>query len=165
MHGMVFIEMTDTEPAALRFELPGGVLSDWNNPAVEYFGPNQAVVAHPGRTRAYLLDSGSRAGDDNSWCNLKCSGCYRPLQASRWYLFDHLGGFGGRGTGVQKMRRPENSLGRFRGSRGTELDNAGLRPYPPLRGLPLEVDDGNCWLDVDCADLHEFFDVPRARFR
>jgi len=37
------------------------------------------------------------------------------------------------------MRRPENSIGRFRGSRGTELDDAGLRPYPPARHFPSKL--------------------------
>jgi hypothetical protein len=29
------------------------------------------------------------------------------------------------------MRVPENSLGRFFGQRGTEMDDAGLRPHRP----------------------------------
>jgi hypothetical protein len=66
MREAVFIEMTGTEPAVFRFDLPSGVLSRWDDPAVEYLGPNQTLIAHPGRVPANLLDSGSRAGDDNS---------------------------------------------------------------------------------------------------
>ena len=164
MRRAVFLDMKHGDPAVLRFELPSGILSPWHDPSIEYFGPNRAIEAHPERVPAYLLDSGSRAGDGNSWCNLKCTGCYRPLQASRWYLFDQLNGFGGPGTGVARMRRPENSLGRFHGERGTEMDDAGLRPYPPHRRLPAEIDDGRCWLDVQCGGLWEFYEVAESRF-
>lgn len=166
MLGVVFIELEHNRLAQLNFALPSGWLTDRNS-GVSYAGPNQAINGgdFEDRVPAYELDSGGRAGDDNAWCNLRCSGCHRPLQASRWYLFDHLGGFGGRGTGVSMMRRPENSLGRFVGSRGTEIDNAGLRPKTPLLVVvPKELTDSECWLGVKCVDMAEFYGIPRERF-
>jgi hypothetical protein len=165
MENLVFLELTNGDVATFSFERGTGILTPFDAPANRFMGFNQALEARTDLTPAYLLDSGSRAGNGNAWCNFKCSGCYRPLQASRWYLLEGLGGFGGRGTGVQKMRRPENSLGRFIGRRGTELDNAGLRAIPPARTpLPEGIGDGECWLGRSCESLHEFYGVPLDRF-
>ena len=130
MRGVVFLELANGRIATFDFTLPPEVLID-RSTGTHFLGPNRTLGNYQDRARAYLLDSGGRTGDDNAWFNPKCSGCFRPLQATRWYLFEELGGYGGTGTGVRRMLRPENSLGEYNGSRGPEMDPANLRPYRP----------------------------------
>lgn len=153
MEGVVFLELTAGRIATFEFMLPSGVLMD-RATGIRYLGPNQTLGHYRDRTNAYVLDSGSRAGDDNAWCNFKCSGCFRPLQATRWHLFEELGGYGGPGTGVRRMLRPENSLGEYVGSRGTDMDPANLRSYPPrIATLPAALTDQVCWLGFPCLTV------------
>jgi DNA-binding transcriptional regulator YiaG len=83
----------------------------------EWLTPNTMLHRFPDRAPAYKLDSGSRRGDDNAWCNYYCSGCFRPLMASRWWWHANGGG----------SRRPK--------IRQQHLDPANLRPHPPAVGV------------------------------
>jgi hypothetical protein len=161
--GVVFLETIGGSVRTFDWQLPSGVLID-RNTGVRYDGPNQAISAHPQRIPAYSLDSGGRAGDDNSWCNFKCSGCFRPVQASRWYLYEALGGFGGPKTGVVRMRRPENGLGRFIGRRAEQIDSASLRPKTPVVTPESAEFDGACWLGIPCNSLGPYYGIPRTDF-
>jgi hypothetical protein len=151
MRGVVFLELNAGRVATFDFTLPSGVLID-RATGTHYAGPNRTLGNYRNRVKACLLDSGGRSGDDNAWCNFKCSGCFRPLQATRWHLIEELGGYGGPGTGVRRMLRPENSLGNYIGSRRTGMDPANLRPYrPQITTLPAELSDEVCWLGFPCA--------------
>ena len=162
MLGVVFLEMKDGSVVPFDLTASTGTLKD-RRTGVTYENSAQVLDSpvYADRVPAYLLDPGSRAGDDNAWCNFKCSGCFRPLQASRWYHYNS-----GRYKG---MKKPQNSLGRFIGSRGTEMDDAGLRPYSPNGVLPAELSDGVCWhenrwLKVACGDLGDYYEIDPSRF-
>jgi len=162
MINVVFLEMEGGSVATFDWAFPSGALTD--RATRRTFGsPNQVLSSgvYADRVKAYELDSGGRAGDDNAWCNFKCSGCHRPLQASRWYLKKN-GGF-------SRMKDPENSLGKFIGERGTEMDDAGLRPYSPNGVLPAELSDGVCWHEnrwrqVKCDGLAAYYNIAPSRF-
>jgi hypothetical protein len=161
--GVVFLEMTNGSVALFDLSPATGAITDRLTGA--RYGSTAQVIGSKlfsGRVPAYLLDSGSFAGVDNAWCHFKCSGCYRPLQASRWYQYDQ--------DRYKGMRKPQNSLGRFVGSRGTEMDDANLRPYRPAGfALPAELSDGRCWhqgewLGVTCDGLASFYGISATRF-
>ena len=158
----MFLELTDGTVATFDWSFPTGSMTD-RHTEISYRSPNQALHSgnYSNRVGAYRLDSGSRAGDDNAWCNFKCSGCFRPLQAARWFLYES-GAYRG-------MKAPENSLGRFQGARGTEMDNAGLRPYPPHpRPTPRELGDSVCWhfsiSGTTCEGLSDYYGISLTRF-
>ena len=161
--GVVFLEMTNGSVALFDLSPATGAITDRLTGAL--YGSTAEVLdseLFSGRIPAYLLLSGSRAGDGNTWCNFKCSGCHRPLQASRWYWCDQ--------ERYKGMRKPQNSLGRFIGSRGTEMDDANLHPYRPSGfTLPAELTDGRCWhqgewLGVTCDGLGPFYGIDPTRF-
>ncbi len=162
MNNVVFLELEGCRVATFDWSFPSGALID-RSTRVTYGSPNQVLSSgdYGNRIPVYLLDSGSSPGNDNAWCNFKCSGCHRPLQASRWWLYTN-GGYRG-------MRQPENSLGRFQGRRGTEMADTGLRPYPPCVGpLPTELSDGGCWHSdrsgTTCDGLAGYYGINPNRF-
>ncbi len=163
---MVFLQTACDEVELYEFDTAASSLTRRGASGIQYRSPNQAMLDHPRRLPAYpLISLIGRSGDGNSWNNFRCSGCFRPLQASRWHLLENLGGFGGSGTPMSRMRVPENSLGRFTGQRGTEMDDAGLRPHRPrIEIMPHGLGDGECWLGDSCTDLHADYRIPRERF-
>lgn len=164
MEDVIFLELHRGLIAIFDWPFPFSSLTN-RSTGKTYGSLNKALTSgdFDNRVPAYLLDSGSRPGPDNSWCNFRCSGCFRPLQASRWYLYS--------GSDVSRsIRAPQNSLGNFTGSRGTEMDDANLRPYrPDASPLPPELSDGICYhqdrgLRLACDALYELYGIDPSRF-
>jgi hypothetical protein len=133
MDGVIFLDLGNLVEC-FRFDFGTGAVTRLDYPRETSRSTNEALGNFPNRLPAYLLDSGSRPGDDNAWCNFKCSGCYRPAQAARWTLFNR--------DPYRGMRTPKNTP--------ADLDPANRRPYPPRCDQTGTLGDGDCWTGHPC---------------
>jgi hypothetical protein len=133
MRGVIFLDL-DNSVVRFRFDFETGEISTLDGGVATFSSMNEGLRHYPNRVPAYRLDSGSRAGDDNAWCNFKCSGCYRPVQTWRWALFDQ--------NPYRGMRTPKNSP--------ADLDPANRRQYPPRRDQTRLLGDPECWTGSPC---------------
>lgn len=166
MKNVVFLEKQDGTLVFFDWEVPGsGVVTERRHPSQKFLGLRNVIndARFRGRVKAYSLSNNTQA-PENPWNVFKCSGCFRPIQASRWYVYEELGGFGGHPSLVRKMTKPRNGIGKFKGSSKLKLDKNHFKPKTP-NVLPVAPELNNeCWLNRPCHCLWEFYDVDSSLF-
>jgi hypothetical protein len=144
---VLFLDLGD-QIELFHFDSPTGQVSPFSNPAIHYQSTNTALAQYPNRVAPYALDSARYPGGLNAWCNFKCSGCHRPIQAVHEWVYDN--------RRYHNMRRPGNTP--------DEQDNVNRRPYPPAFDQFDLLGDEQCWIGHSCVSTGTDYGLTPDQF-